>query len=118
MDTAAETLVDLRHARRRRRTSDIDVFEALYRSYLTAVLVSAAAIPVSRHRIGRIPAQALAVLVLAWSGLDLARHMPTSPLTFLGRLALWPLHVDLTAFLGVAVVLVVAPLAVAVVGGT
>src|SRR5438876_6923522 len=59
MDTAAENadsplegplgprslalaLVDLRRARRRRRTSDIDVFEALYRSYLTAVLVGLA----------------------------------------------------------------------------
>src|SRR5437588_3551653 len=38
----AHALVDLRRARRRRRTSDIDVFEALYRSYLTAVLVGLA----------------------------------------------------------------------------
>src|SRR5438874_11271691 len=44
--------------------------------------------------------------------------MPTPRLTFLGRLALWPLHVDLTAFLGVAVVVVVSTLAVTVVGGT
>ena len=39
---ATVALVDLRRARRRRRTSDIDVFEALYRSYLTAVLVGLA----------------------------------------------------------------------------
>src|SRR3954470_18315798 len=38
----ALALADLRRARRRRRTSDIDVFEALYRSYLTAVLVGVA----------------------------------------------------------------------------
>src|SRR2546423_3035659 len=38
----AHALVDLRRARRRRRTSEIDVFEALYRSYLTAVLVGMA----------------------------------------------------------------------------
>src|SRR5436305_13833965 len=40
-------LADLRRARRRRRTSDIDVFEALYRSYLTAVLVGLAILMLS-----------------------------------------------------------------------
>src|SRR3954469_25211431 len=45
--STAEALVDLRRARRRRRTSDIDVFEALYRSYLTAVLVGVAILQLS-----------------------------------------------------------------------
>src|SRR4051812_14652548 len=49
-DVAADAhsvLVDLRRARRRRRTSDVDVFEALYRSYLTAVLVGLAILMLS-----------------------------------------------------------------------
>ena len=241
---AAETLVDLRRARRRRRTSDIDVFEALYRSYLTAVFVGlvilllsgitgdkrvdhatldrvkrngpaaaglagafvvavglrsggrggplvieaadvrhvllspvdrtmalrgpafrqlrfagftggaagaaagilamrrlpgtpgfwvatgaaagaliailaiGAGILMSGNRIGRIPAQFLAVLVLGWSVLDLTSHRATSPLTFLGKLALWPLHVDPLAFIGVAVALAVPAMALPRVGGT
>src|SRR3954454_2883852 len=242
--SAAEALVDLRRARRRRRTSDIDVFEALYRSYLTAVLVGlailllsgitgdkpvdaatlhkvkrdgpaavglagafvvaiglrsggrggplvieaadvrhvllapvdrtlalrgpafrqlrfaaftgaaagavagilamrrlpgtpafwvasgaaaaaliavlaiGAGIAMSGNRIGRIASQALALVVLAWSALDLSRHTATSPLTYLGRLALWPLHVDPLAFFGIAVAVIVPALAVRAVGGT
>jgi hypothetical protein len=41
-ETEAEVLADLRRARRRRRTASIDPFEALYRAYVTAVLVGVA----------------------------------------------------------------------------
>jgi hypothetical protein len=43
----ARVLSDLRRARRRRRTSDVDVFEALYQSYLTAILVGLAVLLLS-----------------------------------------------------------------------
>src|SRR3954452_23013638 len=42
MEDPAAVLADLRRARRRHRTADIDVFEALYRSYLTAILAGVA----------------------------------------------------------------------------
>ena len=64
----------------------------------------------SGNRIGRIPAQLIAVLVLGWSVLDLTQEVATSPLTFLGRLALWPLHVELTAFIGAVLLLAVVNL--------
>src|SRR4051812_32253109 len=39
-DPALEALFDLRRARRRHRAADVDVFEALYRAYLTAILLA------------------------------------------------------------------------------
>src|SRR5438105_6150808 len=42
MEDAAAVLADLRRTRRRHRTADIDVFEALYRSYLTAIVAGLA----------------------------------------------------------------------------
>src|SRR4051812_33300017 len=39
-DHALEALADLRKARRRHRAADVDVFEALYRAYLTAIVVA------------------------------------------------------------------------------
>src|SRR4051812_43841551 len=38
-DHALVALIDLRKARRRHRAAELDVFEALYRAYLTAILV-------------------------------------------------------------------------------
>ena len=84
----------------------------------TALLAIGAAILISGTRRGRAVAHGLAVIVLAWSGADLYWHRATSPLTLLGRLALWPLHVDALALVGVAVALVVPAVAVVVVGGT
>src|SRR4051812_12920264 len=42
MEEPADALADLRRARRRHRTADIDMFDALYRSYLTAILAGVA----------------------------------------------------------------------------
>jgi hypothetical protein len=85
---------------------------------LIALLAIGAGIVISGNRIGRIPAQGLALLVLAWSAFDLANDRTTSPLTFIGQLALWPLHFDALALAGVAVAIAVPALAVARVGGT
>ncbi|MDQ6838056.1 MAG: hypothetical protein M3137_06900, partial [Actinomycetota bacterium] len=41
-DAARVALVDLRRARRRRRTEDFDPFDALYKVYITAVLLGVA----------------------------------------------------------------------------
>jgi hypothetical protein len=51
------------------------------------------ALIMSGRRLGRWVGGALAILVLAWSGADVAGHRVTSPATLLGRLALWPLSV-------------------------
>src|SRR5947207_2744760 len=42
-----EALADLRRARRRHRAADVDVFEALYRAYLTAILLAIAVLLLS-----------------------------------------------------------------------
>jgi hypothetical protein len=47
MEEPADVLADLRRARRRHRTADIDVFEALYRSYLTAIVAGVAVLLLS-----------------------------------------------------------------------
>src|SRR5213082_2901982 len=39
-EPAVDALFDLRRARRRHRSEDVDVFEALYRAYLTAILLA------------------------------------------------------------------------------
>lgn len=84
----------------------------------TAELAIGVAIVLSGTRVGRLPAHLLALAVLAWSGADLYWHTTTSPLTLLGRLALWPLHVDALALIGVVVALAVPAVAVFLVGGT
>src|SRR4029453_5353522 len=48
---------------------------------------------------------------------DLSAGRATSPLTLLGRLALWPLHVDLLALVGAAIAVAVPVIGVRVVGG-
>jgi len=60
---------------------------------------------VSGRRLGRYAGGGLALVVLAWSVVDLVTHVTTSPATFLGQLALWPLKVRPTALIGVAVAL-------------
>ncbi|MCL2393985.1 MAG: hypothetical protein FWC87_04780 [Acidimicrobiaceae bacterium] len=58
---------------------------------------------VSGRRLGRYVGGGLALVVLAWAVVDLVTHVTTSPTTFLGQLALWPLRTRLTALIGVAV---------------
>ena len=63
------------------------------------------ALVVSGHRLGRWVGGILAILVLAWSGADVAWHRVTSPATMLGRLALWPLAVHPVDVVGPVVAL-------------
>lgn len=56
--------------------------------------------------------------VLLWSAGDLAGKLPTSPGTLAGRLAVWPLHVDLLGLLGVAAALALVLLGLRGVSGT
>jgi hypothetical protein len=60
---------------------------------------------VAGRRLGRYVGSALAVLVLAWSVVDLVAHVTTSPATFLGQVALWPLKFRVTGLIGVVVCL-------------
>ncbi|MGH9128742.1 MAG: hypothetical protein ACRDY2_07200 [Acidimicrobiales bacterium] len=71
----------------------------------------------SGRRLHRWVANVLALAVIGWSVADLVRSVRTSPFTFLGELALWPLHVKLAAFIGVAVCLALAAVGPALVGG-
>src|SRR5436190_741481 len=76
-------------------------------------LVLAVAVAVGIRSGGRGGALAL----VGWSTADVAAGVATSPFTLLGRLALWPLHVDLTALVGVAVALALPMLGLIVIGG-
>src|SRR5207253_1364762 len=64
--------------------------------------VGAALLTSGRRLSGRL-AGLLAVVVVGWSAADVRLGVTTSPFTLLGRLGVWPLHVDLTALVGVAV---------------
>jgi hypothetical protein len=76
------------------------------------------ALLVSGHRLGRWIGGTLALLVLAWSGVDAAGHHVTSPATLLGRAALWPLAVHPIDALGAVFALAALALGVVGVGGT
>src|SRR5947209_10657846 len=58
---------------------------------LAALLAVGAGTLMSGLRLGRVVANLLALVVVAWSVADLLTHHTTSPLTLLGRLAIWPL---------------------------
>lgn len=71
----------------------------------------------SGRRVHRVAAGLVAVLVAGWSALDLAQHLATSPATFLGQLALWPLRFRATGVIGVAVAVAAAAVGWAAVPG-
>ena len=73
---------------------------------------------VSGRRLGRWVGGGLAIVVLAWSGLDVAEHRVTSPATLLGQVALWPLRMHVVDLLGPAVALAALVAGFLVVGGT
>jgi hypothetical protein len=89
------------------------------------VLVGATAVPAglglamvtSGRRVGRLPAAALAVLIAGWSAGDAAAGVTTSPATFLGQVAVWPLQFRAQALVGVAVALAAAVAGPALVAG-
>src|SRR5581483_10076530 len=77
-----------------------------------------AGIVMSGLRVPRALANVLALAVIGWSAADLAGHTATSPLTWAGRMAIWPMHFDPLALAGVLVLLVPPVAGLAVVGGT
>src|SRR3954454_4837985 len=87
----------------------------------TAVVAAVGAVGVgmvlSGTRAPRVLANVLALAVVGWSIADLVTHHATSPLTWLGRLATWPLHVALLALAGAAVLLALAATGLSLVGG-
>ncbi|MBO0693186.1 MAG: hypothetical protein J2P58_09845, partial [Acidimicrobiaceae bacterium] len=73
---------------------------------------------IAGRRLGRYVGSGLALLVLAWSVVDLVAHVTTSPATFVGQLALWPLNVRITALIGVAACLAATAAGFALVPGS
>ncbi len=67
------------------------------------VLGYGAALTVSGRRLPSWPGTVFGGAVVAWSVADATGHGPTSPATFAGRLALWPLRFDALALLPAAV---------------
>ncbi|MGH9126042.1 MAG: hypothetical protein ACRDZ8_15145 [Acidimicrobiales bacterium] len=76
------------------------------------------ALIVSGRRLGRWFGGGLAIVVLAWSVNDIVEHTVTSPMTLLGRLALWPLAFHAVDLVGAVVPVVALAVGLAVVGGT
>ncbi|MHB1784642.1 MAG: hypothetical protein ACYCS7_00630 [Acidimicrobiales bacterium] len=76
-----------------------------------------AALAVSGARLPRWAANLIAVGVLAWSAADVWRGTTTSPVSLLGRVAIWPVGFSLAALVGVAVFAAVVGLGLRNVGG-
>ncbi len=72
---------------------------------------------VSGRRLGRVIGGVLAAAVVGWSAADLVARTSTSPATFLGDVALWPLRFRVAGLLGVGLGAVVAAAGLMVVGG-
>jgi hypothetical protein len=72
----------------------------------------------SGHRLHRSAATALGLVLIAWSVGDLTEVLPQSPLTELGRLALWPIEAEPLAFAPVVAMVVLAGLGLASLGGS
>lgn len=71
----------------------------------------------SGRRLSRLVTGAIGLALVAWSVADLYFSMRTSPMTLLGDIALWPLHVQVRALIGVAVMVALAVLGPTQVGG-
>ncbi len=84
---------------------------------LAAVAASGAAMILSGNRVKWWVANALAVSVLAWSALDVLTGLRTSPMTFLAELTFWPIEVQWTALIGVAVAVALPIIGIFQVGG-
>lgn len=78
----------------------------------------ALAMVVSGRRLGRLVGGGAALAVAAWSAADYVTRSTTSPATWLGELALWPLLFRPGAFIGVAVAFGAVAIGLWVVGGT
>jgi hypothetical protein len=82
----------------------------------TALAAYGAALAAGGARLGRRVGGLLALLLLAWQGVDVAEHLTTTPFTLLGSFALTPLRFHPLDLAGFAIVVLV-PLGLALVGG-
>jgi hypothetical protein len=85
---------------------------------LALVLAVSVAMIVSSRRVGILAANAVAVVLLAWSALDIFLRTTTSPLTMLASLATAAITFNPLAVIGVVLALAAMPLAVLGIGGT
>ncbi len=83
---------------------------------LAGVLASATAMAASGRRLRWWPANALAVVVIGWSVLDVVTKHTTSPLTMLADIALWPITFRAVGVVGLVLVAVVVVLALSRIG--
>lgn len=74
----------------------------------TVLLGAGAALVAAGRRLPRWFATLIGLVVMAWSIADVAGDAPTAPMTFLGRMPLWPLHFDAIALAPAAVGVVLA----------
>jgi len=82
-----------------------------------AVAMTGAAMVGCGLRLSRTVASVAGATVLAWSAADAALDLATSPLTYLGRLALWPIEDDPRSLLALVPVLLLAAAGLRMVGG-
>jgi hypothetical protein len=80
-------------------------------------LALGAALLVSGRQVRSLYASGFGLALVAWAVGDAAGTVPRSPTAILGKLALWPLNVDLLALIPVAVAVAVAAAGVASVAG-
>lgn len=120
---AAAGLIVANFAFRRLPGSAVDWFAALgVVGVLMSVLAPSSALLASGRRLRPPVVGASALLIIAWSVVDLAFGTQTSPATMLGQLALLPIHSGAAGLvqpaIGVAIALAVIALALTWVGGT
>ena len=85
---------------------------------LTTVLLGVGcALVASGHRLPRWAATLIGLVLVAWQLGDLSGRFPTAPLSLLGRLPLWPLHVDPLALIPVIVAVALVGYGLLGVGG-
>ncbi len=89
---------------------------ALVGALTVAVAVGAGHL-VAGRRMRRSVANAMAAAFALWVAVDLAAGTATSPFAALGRVALWPLDVDLLGAAGIVLALGVAAAGLAAIGG-
>lgn len=83
---------------------------------LAAMIGSGTAMILSGRRVRWYPANALAVVLLGWSAVDIALDVQTSPLTWLASGAFWPITFTPLALVGAALAVAVPIVGVAGIG--
>jgi hypothetical protein len=81
------------------------------------VAVWGSALVASGHRMGRLVAGIIGVLLVGWSLLDVFGSVISSPASMLGALAFWPLESRPVAFIGLAIALAIPALGLRGIGG-